>query len=87
MNKPEIAALEPSVVHLKEGQTVYWCSCGKSKSQPHCDGAHQGTGFQPLTFTAEKEDDYYLCQCKHTKAAPLCDGEHKKLPGYVHKTS
>jgi len=27
-------------VEVEEGKTYYWCSCGKSKNQPFCDGSH-----------------------------------------------
>ncbi|HIE55631.1 MAG TPA: ABC transporter permease subunit, partial [Chromatiaceae bacterium] len=35
--------------------------------------------FQPLEFTAPKEDEYYFCTCKRTKSPPFCDGAHKTL--------
>ncbi|HIP53093.1 MAG TPA: hypothetical protein EYH03_03670, partial [Chromatiales bacterium] len=79
MSKPRIADTRPKPVDLKAGETVYWCSCGRSKTQPFCDGSHKGTGFEPLAFTAEKDDKYFFCQCKHTKSPPLCDGSHKRL--------
>ena len=44
--KPEIAQKSPYAVAVESGKTYYWCSCGKSKSQPFCDGAHNGCGFQ-----------------------------------------
>ena len=25
-------------VDVEEGKTYYWCTCGRSKSQPFCDG-------------------------------------------------
>ncbi len=64
---------------LKEGETVYWCSCGRSQSQPFCDGSHEDTEFSPVVFTAPKDDDYYFCTCKRTKKPPFCDGSHKHL--------
>lgn len=82
MTEPVIAALKPAIVTLKAGQTVYWCSCGKSATQPFCDGAHMGTEFEPVVFKAPKDDTYYFCQCKHTKNVPFCDGSHKSLPGF-----
>ncbi len=74
-----IADTRPKAVELKAGETVYWCSCGRSKNQPFCDGSHQGTGFEPLAFTAEKDDKYFFCQCKRTASPPLCDGAHKQI--------
>ncbi|MEJ1381019.1 MAG: thiamine pyrophosphate-binding protein [Candidatus Sedimenticola sp. (ex Thyasira tokunagai)] len=79
MNKPKIADTRPKPVDLKAGETVYWCSCGMSRSQPFCDGAHKDTGFKPLAFTAEADDKYFFCQCKRTQSPPFCDGAHKQI--------
>jgi CDGSH-type Zn-finger protein len=71
---------QPIVANLKEGQEYYYCTCGKSKNQPFCDDiSHDGTGFKPLAFVAEKSGDEYLCSCKQTKSAPFCDGSHKNI--------
>lgn len=67
----------PVKVHLEEGKTYAWCSCGRSAGQPFCDGSHQGTGLDPIVFTAEKNGDVWLCMCKQTSGPPLCDGSHK----------
>ncbi len=49
-----IAQKAPFAVELEAGKTYHWCSCGRSKSQPFCDGSHKGTSFEPVAFTAEK---------------------------------
>lgn len=77
---PEIAGRAPIEVELEEGKDYYYCTCGKSQSQPFCDGSHQGTSFVPQPFTAEKDGKAYLCACKHTGNAPFCDGTHASLP-------
>jgi len=79
MTKPYIADTKPKPVELKAGETVWWCTCGRSKDQPFCDGSHKGSGFTPLKFTAPKDDRYFFCQCKQTKNPPLCDGSHKAV--------
>lgn len=79
MSAPTIAAKAPIAVELEAGNTYYWCSCGKSAKQPFCDGAHQGSSFQPKAFTAEESKTAYLCACKSTKDEPFCDGTHKAL--------
>lgn len=68
----------PYAVDVEKGETYYWCSCGQSKKQPYCDSSHQGTDFQPTTFTAEKTETVYFCGCKKTGNAPFCDGSHSK---------
>ena len=76
---PIIANNRPAKVDLKEGEKYYFCMCGRSKSQPFCDGSHVGTDFKPKAFTAEKSGDAYLCQCKHSGNLPYCDGTHKQF--------
>ncbi len=77
--QPIVAAKSPASVQLKEGDTYYWCRCGRSKDQPFCDGSHKGTGLSPLEFKAEQSETAYLCRCKSTGSAPFCDGTHNRL--------
>jgi CDGSH-type Zn-finger protein len=74
-----VAGKAPFAVELVEGKTYYWCTCGRSKAQPFCDGSHQGTGFEPVAFAAEKTGTAYLCACKRTANRPFCDGAHNTL--------
>jgi glutamate synthase domain-containing protein 2/CDGSH-type Zn-finger protein len=76
---PIIAATRPVKVELEKGKTYFWCSCGKSKYQPFCDGSHAGTEMKPQKFTAEKSGDAFLCQCKASANAPFCDGTHARM--------
>ncbi len=76
---PIIAATRPVKVELEEGKSYFWCSCGKSKNQPFCDGSHAGTEMKPQKFTAEKSGDAFLCQCKASANAPFCDGTHARM--------
>lgn len=76
---PEIAQKAPYPVEVEEGKNYFWCSCGKSKSQPFCDGSHKGTSFTPVKYTADASKKVFFCGCKHTANAPLCDGSHSKL--------
>ena len=82
MTNPMIAQPKPCLVTLKAGRTYHWCSCGRSKKQPFCDGSHAGTGFEPVAHQATVDgEDVLFCGCKHTKTAPFCDGAHTNLPG------
>jgi CDGSH-type Zn-finger protein len=80
MSKPTIAGRKSILVEVEEGKTYYYCTCGKSANQPFCDGAHKGSDFAPLAFTAEETKKVALCACKHSKNAPFCDGSHRSLP-------
>jgi len=77
--KPVIAQKSPYPAEVKEGETYYWCACGRSKGQPFCDGSHEGTGIEPVAFTADKTETVYLCGCKQSKNPPFCDGSHNDL--------
>jgi glutamate synthase domain-containing protein 2/CDGSH-type Zn-finger protein len=79
VSKPEVAGRKPAKVELTAGDTVHWCSCGRSKSQPYCDGSHRGTGMTPLAHAPEASGEAWLCLCKRTKNPPFCDGTHAKL--------
>ena len=79
MSKPEIAAKAPCAIHVEEGKDYWWCACGRSKSQPLCDGSHKGSEFTPMKYTAEETKTVYFCACKQTANAPFCDGTHKSL--------
>ncbi len=78
MSKGACTQKSPYAVELQAGDH-YYCTCGKSKTQPFCDGAHKGTEFAPVAYTAEKTGTVYFCGCKHSCNGPLCDGTHKTL--------
>jgi CDGSH-type Zn-finger protein len=80
MSKPIVADNKPVPVNLEEGEEYHWCACGRSQSQPFCDGSHRGTDFTPVGFKAEETGEAWLCLCKHTGNPPHCDGTHAKLP-------
>lgn len=79
MEKGHIAGYVPRAVDVKKGEEYYWCACGRSASQPLCDGAHVGTTFLPMLYIPEEDGTEYFCTCKQTNNPPLCDGMHEKL--------
>ena len=79
MTEPVIAQKEPYAVDLEAGKTYLWCACGRSASQPFCDGSHAGTGLTPVRHDAKTSGTVYLCGCKHTGDKPFCDGTHATL--------
>jgi CDGSH-type Zn-finger protein len=79
MTKPVIAQKAPYAVEVQAGKSYWWCSCGKSASQPFCDGSHKGYDFTPVEYKAEKSGTVYFCGCKHSANGALCDGSHNKL--------
>jgi CDGSH-type Zn-finger protein len=74
-----VAKKGPYPVDVEAGKEYYWCQCGKSASQPFCDGSHQGTEFSPVPYRAETSKTEYFCGCKATGGQPMCDGSHAKL--------
>lgn len=79
MSNPIVADNKPVKVNLSKGQEYHFCTCGKSKSQPFCDGSHVGTSFNPKVIVSDDDGEAYLCACKHTANAPFCDGSHKQF--------
>ncbi|HEB54767.1 MAG TPA: glutamate synthase [Gammaproteobacteria bacterium] len=79
MKNPVIADNKPVKVNLSKGQEYHFCTCGKSQSQPFCDGSHAGTTFTPRVIVSEKGGEAYLCACKHTRNTPFCDGAHMQF--------
>ncbi len=79
MSKPIIADNKPKAVTLNKGEEYFFCACGRSATQPFCDGSHVGSDFSPKPFTAEADGEAYLCACKHSANIPFCDGSHKQF--------
>jgi CDGSH iron-sulfur domain-containing protein 3 len=77
--EPEIGGRVPLPIEVEAGKSYWWCACGRSKTQPFCDGSHKSTAFSPIEWTASKTERAFFCTCKRTSKQPLCDGSHKKL--------
>jgi CDGSH-type Zn-finger protein len=78
MDQPKIAGKKPIVLELPRGQYAF-CSCGESKNQPFCDGAHRTTSFRPEMFEVAEEGTVALCACKRNGGGPYCNGSHAAL--------
>jgi CDGSH-type Zn-finger protein len=79
MADPIVAQKSPYEVQVEAGKEYWWCACGRSKTQPFCDGSHKGTGLAPLMYKAEQTKTEWFCGCKATKKQPMCDGTHNRL--------
>lgn len=77
--QPVIAQKSPFPVAVEAGKSYWWCSCGKSATQPFCDGSHKGSEFSPVEHKAKETGTVYFCGCKHSSKGALCDGTHQKL--------
>jgi len=78
MSEPIIAQKSPYVLKMKPG-SFYWCTCGKSKGQPFCDGSHKGSSFAPTKVDIAEEKTVAWCGCRHSKTGAFCDGSHSRL--------
>ena len=68
----------PYKIEMQPGEYL-WCRCGRSQTQPFCDGSHEGTSFSPVRVTIDVARRVAWCGCKHTATEPFCDGAHKRL--------
>ena len=87
MPTPEMPQKAPYPVEVVAGKSYYWCACGKSASQPFCDGSHKhvlssaegGSEFSPIQYKADASKTVYFCGCKQSANGALCDSTHRNL--------
>jgi CDGSH-type Zn-finger protein len=75
------ATAGPIEVTVESGKAYWWCACGRSKTQPFCDGSHKGTSFTPLKFQLTDSGRNRFCVCKQTADRPFCDGTNHACAG------
>ncbi|HEY5703010.1 MAG TPA: CDGSH iron-sulfur domain-containing protein [Gammaproteobacteria bacterium] len=75
----ELTNKQPIAIDVEAGKEYWWCACGKSKTQPFCDGSHKETSLSPLKYTPTESGTVWFCVCKQTGNQPLCDGSHSKI--------
>jgi CDGSH-type Zn-finger protein len=78
MTEPESPQKSPYVLAEEPGPKA-WCACGRSASQPFCDGSHAGTGLGPTVVKIDEQKTVAWCGCKKTGNPPYCDGTHSGL--------
>lgn len=78
-DKPVIVQ-KSSLKIVMESGTYWWCSCGRSKNQPFCDGSHKGTVFTPHKVIVEETELVKWCLCRHSEEGHICDNKHRELP-------
>ena len=77
MTEPECPQKRPYPTQVESGKEYHVCMCGKSQSQPMCDGSHAGSGFGPRIFKATEDGYVAFCGCKRSAdATGKCDGTH-----------
>ena len=74
-----VAQKAPFPVSVVAGKFYYWCACGRSRTQPFCDGSHKATSMTPVLYEAKATATAYFCGCKRSGTKPLCDGTHNTL--------
>ncbi len=79
MADPVVAQPFPYFVEVQEGKTYKSCACGRSSTQPFCDNSHDGTGIEPVLYTAESTTKVSFCGCKASKRGAICDSSHNSL--------
>ena len=78
MTEP-VVAQKGSYTREMEPGTYWWCACGRSGTQPFCDGSHKGTGIDPVETTVSEKKKIAWCGCKRSANKPFCDGAHRAL--------
>jgi CDGSH-type Zn-finger protein len=74
-----IAQKSPYPVAVEAGKSYWYCTCGRTKTQPFCDGTHKASSFAPVAYKAEQDEIVYFCGCRQSANGVTCDGTHESL--------
>jgi len=66
MKQPDIINREPVAIDVEKGKKYLCCTCGKSKTQPFCDGPHNNNECKPFKYTATNDTMEWFCASKNT---------------------
>ena len=61
---------KPFKVAVKKYHLYTWCGCGRSHSQPFCDGTHANPQLKriirggPVKYIAPQDKEIWFCMCK-----------------------
>ncbi len=61
----EIGGRAPIPINVEAGKSYWWCACGRSQTQPFCDGSHKDTGLAPKKQDITEAKTVAWCGCKH----------------------
>ena len=67
----------PYVIEVEAG-TKAFCQCGRTGSNPYCDGSHHGCGIEPRIEKFDSARKLVMCGCGRSEKTPFCDGSHSK---------
>lgn len=67
---------KPIIVNVEAG-AHYFCTCGKSKAFPYCDGEHVNTESVPHVEIITEAKKIAICACGKSNSV-FCNGAHSK---------
>ena len=79
MAEPVPAQKAPYGVNVETGKDYWWCACGRSASQPFCDGSHKSVGLAPQNLPQLRPSKFGCAGANLSGNKPFCDGSHKTM--------
>ncbi len=69
MKMIDVSNKETVAIDVKKGESYWCCTCGKSKTQPLCDGSHKDSECEPFKYTATEDTTEWFCSNKESISA------------------